>query len=126
MNETVLNPDSDHPITIEPNQNRITVVVAGELIADTHNALTLYEANYPSVQYIPRKDVNMAMLERTNNETYCPYKGECSYFSIIAGGKKSENAAWTYKNPYTVVNAIKEYIAFFPNRVDSISDRPFA
>lgn len=123
MDKKILIPDANHPINIEPNPNRITVVVDGKVIADTHHSLTLSEANYLPVQYIPRKDVNMALLQRTNNETYCPYKGNCSYFSIPTSGEKSENAAWTYENPYPAVKAIKEYIAFYPNRVDSISEK---
>ncbi|PST18154.1 hypothetical protein C7U61_17840 [Rhizobium sp. JAB6] len=113
-------PGPDHPITIEEKQAHVTVSVAGRVIADTHEALSLKEASYPAVLYIPRKDVDMSLLERTNHETYCPYKGECSYYSIPAGGERSVNAIWTYENPYASVSRIKDHMAFYPDRVDSI------
>jgi len=116
-------PDQNHPITIERNPNRIKISIAGRVLADTHDALTLREAKYPAVQYIPRKDVDMALLTRTNRATYCPYKGDCSYFSIPLGGARSINAVWTYEAPYPAVSAIKDYLAFYPDRVDSIEER---
>jgi len=111
-------PGPDHPITIEDKQAHVIVSVAGKVIADTHEALSLKEASYPAVIYIPRKDVDMSLLERTSHETYCPYKGECSYYSIPAGGERSVNAIWTYENPYASVSRIKNYMAFYPDRVD--------
>ena len=113
-------PGPDHPITIEGNPAHITVTVGGKVIADTRAALTLREASYPPVQYIPRKDVNMSLLERTQHSTYCPYKGDCSYYSIPSGGAKSVNAVWTYEAAYPAVAAINEYVAFYPDRVDKI------
>src|SRR5581483_10398057 len=74
-------PGADHPITVEPNPSRIVVSVGGRVVADTTEALALREAGYPPVQYIPRKDVAMALLERTDHATYCPYKGDCAYYS---------------------------------------------
>src|SRR6516164_5872146 len=87
-------PGADHPIAIEPNPARIVVSVAGRVIADTGRALTLREASYPAVQYIPREDVDMSLLERTRHATYCPYKGDCAYYSIPLGGERSNNAVW--------------------------------
>jgi uncharacterized protein (DUF427 family) len=113
-------PGPDHPITIERNPKRIVVKVAGRTIADTKGALALKEASYPVVQYIPRKDVDMSLLERTHHSTYCPYKGDCSYYSIPLGGARSVNAVWTYEAPYAAVAEIKDYVAFYPDRVDSI------
>jgi uncharacterized protein (DUF427 family) len=113
-------PGPDHPITIERNPAHITVTVGGKVVADTREALTLREATYPAVQYIPRKDVNMSLLERTQHSTYCPYKGDCSYYSIPSGGTKSVNAVWTYEAAYPAVAAINEYVAFYPDRVDKI------
>jgi uncharacterized protein (DUF427 family) len=113
-------PGPDHPITIERNPAHITVSVGGKVIADTREALVLREASYPAVQYIPRKDVNMSLLERTQHSTYCPYKGDCSYYSIPSGGTKSMNAVWTYEAAYPAVAAINEYLAFYPDRVDKI------
>jgi uncharacterized protein (DUF427 family) len=119
-------PGPDHPITIERNPVRIVVSVAGRVVADTREALTLREAAYPAVQYIPRKDVDMALLEPTDHSTYCPYKGDCSYYSIPLGGERSVNAVWSYEAPYAAVTPIKDYLAFYPDRVDSIEERPEA
>src|SRR5882762_3234678 len=115
-------PGSDHLISIQRNPARVVVSVAGRVIADTRNALTLREADYPPVQYIPREDVDLSQLKRTNHATYCPYKGNCNYYSIPAGGKKSVNAVWTYENPYPAVAQIKEHVAFYPDRVDEIAE----
>ena len=119
-------PGPDHPITIERNPARIVVSVAGRIVADTREALTLREAAYPAVQYIPRKDVDMALLERTDRATYCPYKGDCSYFSIPVGGNRSINAVWSYEAPYAAVTPIKDHLAFYPDRVDAVDERPEA
>jgi uncharacterized protein (DUF427 family) len=113
-------PGPDHPITIKPLKGRVTVTVAGKRVADTREALSLKEATYPPVQYIPRKDVDMAQLQRTSHQTYCPYKGDCAYYSIVAGGERSINAAWTYEAPYAAVSEISGYLAFYPDRVDAI------
>jgi uncharacterized protein (DUF427 family) len=116
-------PGPDHPITIERNPARIVVSLAGRIVADTREALTLREARYPAVQYIPRKDVDMALLDRTDHTTYCPYKGDCSYYSIPLGGERSINAVWSYEAPYAAVTPIKDYLAFYPDRVDAIEER---
>ena len=113
-------PGPDHPITIMPTKGRVTVTVNGKRVADTHEALTLKEAAYPAVQYIPRKDVDMTQLQRTSHQTYCPYKGDCAYYSIPAGRERSVNAVWTYEAPYSAVSAIREHLAFYPERVDVI------
>ncbi len=122
--KTVLQPGPTHPITVTPNPAHITVTVAGRVVADTHRALTLQEASYPAVQYIPMVDVDSSMLERTDNATYCPYKGDASYYSIPAGGERSVNAIWVYENPYAPVAEIKDHVAFYPDRVDSITVEP--
>jgi uncharacterized protein (DUF427 family) len=98
----------------------------GRIVADTREALTLREAAYPAVQYIPRKDVDMALLDRTDHITYCPYKGDCSYYSIPLGGERSVDAVWSYEAPYAAVAPIKDHLAFYPNRVDAIEERPEA
>jgi uncharacterized protein (DUF427 family) len=113
-------PGPDHPIAITPTNGRVTATVDGRRIANTRDALTLKEATYPPVQYIPRKDVDMTQLQRTTHQTYCPYKGECAYFSIPAGGERSVNAVWSYEAPYVAVSAIRGYLAFYPDRIDSI------
>jgi uncharacterized protein (DUF427 family) len=122
--KTIKVPGPDHPITIERNAHRIVVTVAGRVVADTQDALTLREASYAPVQYIPRKDVDLTLLERADHTTYCPYKGDCAYFSIPAGGGRSINAVWTYETPYAAVAAVKDHVAFYPERVDAIEERP--
>jgi uncharacterized protein (DUF427 family) len=116
-------PGPDHPISIERNPARVVVSVAGRVIADTTNALTLREADYPPVQYIPREDVDLSQLKRTDRATYCPYKGDCNYYSVPSGGNKSVNAVWTYEEPYPAVAQIKEHVAFYPDRVDDIAEQ---
>ncbi|HEX4160367.1 MAG TPA: DUF427 domain-containing protein [Rhizomicrobium sp.] len=116
----VRSPGPDHPISIEPNPSRVVVRVGGEIIAVTSNALTLREASYPPVQYIPRGDVDMAALTRSEHTSYCPYKGDASYYSIPADGDRSRNAAWTYETPFEAMAQIKDYMAFYPDRIDEI------
>jgi uncharacterized protein (DUF427 family) len=117
-------PGPDHPIAIEHCPARVVVTVAGRAIADSRNALTLREASLPPVHYVPRKDVDMALLARTDHTTYCPYKGDCTYYSIPIGGERSANAVWTYEAPYAAVAAIAGHLAFYPDRVDAIETRP--
>src|ERR1700741_560530 len=120
--KTIKIPGPDHPITIERNAHRIVVTVAGRIGAETRPALTLREASYPPVQYIPRKDVDTALLERTDHATYCPYKGDCAYYSIPLGGERSVNAVWTDEHPYDAVAPIKGHDSFYPDRVEAIEE----
>lgn len=120
MNAKIMKlPGPDHPITLEPNRSRVVVRVAQAEIANSMNALLLREANYPPVLYLPREDVDMSLLVRTDHSTYCPYKGDCSYYSIAPGGAKSVNAVWTYEHPYAAVAEIRGHLAFYRDRVDS-------
>ena len=121
--KTIKIPGPDHPITITPTTQRVVVTVGGRVVADTRAALTLQEASYPAVQYVPRADVDMTLLERTVHATYCPYKGDCAYYSVTAGGERAANAVWTYEQPYDAVAAIRGHVAFYPDRVDSIELR---
>ena len=121
--KTVKIPGPDHPITITPTAKRVVVTVGGRVVADSRAALTLQEAAYPAVQYVPRADVDMSLLERTAHATYCPYKGDCAYYSIPAGGERATNAVWTYEQPYDAVAAIRDHVAFYPDRVDAIELR---
>lgn len=119
-----LTPGPDHPITVEPNPNRVVVRLGDAVIADSRAALTLQESTYPAVQYIPRADVDFSVLQRTDHYTYCPYKGDCAYYSIEVGGERRENAVWTYEDPYDAVASIKEHVAFYPNQVQITVDQP--
>lgn len=118
---TILEPGPTHPITIEPTAERVVVSVGGRVLADTRHALTLREADYPPVQYVPMDDVDLSLLERTDHNSYCPYKGEASYYSVPVGGEASANAVWTYEEPYAAVAEIKGHVAFYPDRVDEIA-----
>ena len=113
-----------HRITIEPNPKRVRVLFNGRVIADTTRALTLREATLPPVQYVPRDDADMSLLERTDHRTHCPFKSDASYFTIRADGRVAENAVWTYEEPYPGVAAIKDHLAFYPDRVDRIEELP--
>lgn len=119
-NRDIRIPGPDHPIDIAPQPARVVVRAGGRIIADTRAALTLREASYPPVHYVPRADVDMALLARTDHATYCPYKGECAYFSIPLGGERAVNAVWTYEAPHDAVASIAGYLAFYPDRVDAI------
>lgn len=113
-------PGPDHPITISPAEGKIRVTVSGKVIAESTRTLRLEEKGYPSVYYFPRRDADMSLLVRTTHYTYCPYKGDCTYYSIPIGGAKSEYAVWTYENPYDAVASIRDHLAFYPSRVDAI------
>ena len=117
MNKTVKIPGPDHPITIVPNPKKVRVSLGGTVIAETTHALTLREAAYPAVQYIPRSDAKMSLLTKTAHSTYCPYKGDASYFTINADGKTLDNAIWTYEQPYDSVKQIAGHLAFYPDKV---------
>jgi len=114
----VLEPTEAHPITVEPTGKNVTVRVNGELVADTSDALTLQESTYPAVQYIPLRDV-VAELRRSDTETYCPYKGDASYYHVVtAAGDTVDDAIWTYENPYPAVAKIAGHVAFYPDKAD--------
>jgi len=123
-NKMVLHPGPRHPITVEPADVRVVVRVAGKVIADSSSALTLREADYPPVHYLPHEDVDMAALERTDHDSYCPFKGDAAYFSIPAAGERGINAVWTYEEPYDAVLEIKDRVAFYTNRMDAVDELP--
>jgi uncharacterized protein (DUF427 family) len=114
----VLTPGPDHPITVEAALNRVVVTFAGNTIADSKGTLALREASYPARYYIPREDVDLSMLERTEHETYCPFKGDAAYYSIRTGDDVAENVVWTYEQPYPAVAEIKDHLAFYPGQVE--------
>jgi uncharacterized protein (DUF427 family) len=110
--------NAEHRITTQTADTRVQVRANGELIADSRNAIELKEGTHPAVYYIPREDVRMDKLVRTSHETYCPFKGTASYYSFRNG---AENAVWSYEQPYDEVLMIKGRLAFYPNKVDSIT-----
>ena len=115
-------PGLDHPITIEPSAGRVRVAVGDAVVADSKRALILREQGYEPVYYFPPEDVDFSLLEPTEHTTYCPYKGHASYYSIPAGGERSINAAWQYRDAFPWVGEISGYLAFHPSRVDGIDD----
>jgi len=117
MNREPLIPGTEHPITIEHSEVHV-VVRAGELVvADTTKPLILREAGYLPVYYVPLADVDQTLLRPSSTTTYCPYKGDASYFSVAGPDREIEDAVWTYAEPYPVVGAIAGHVAFYPDRV---------
>lgn len=119
MSRPVLQPTAKHPITIEPTQGRVVVRVGDQVVADSRQALTLREATYPAVQYIPMADVDQSVLHRTDTSTYCPFKGDASYYSVqTPGGGVVDDVIWTYEKPYAAVAQIGDHVAFYPDRAE--------
>ncbi|WP_421842934.1 DUF427 domain-containing protein [Mycobacterium sp.] len=115
----VLEPNAQHPITIEPSKARVQVRVNGEIVADTRAALQLNESTYPAVHYIPLSDVVQRVLNRTDTTTYCPFKGEAGYYSVTtAAGETVDDVVWTYEQPYPAVAAIAGHVAFYPGKAE--------
>ncbi len=123
IEQTIKVPDEEHPISIERKHERVVVVAKGKVIADTERALTLREADYPSVLYIPRRDVAMGTLRRSKTASYCPYKGEASHYRIGDDGQPDADVAWTYDVPYWAVAELENHLAFNPTHVDRIEVR---
>jgi uncharacterized protein (DUF427 family) len=115
-------PGPDHPITIAPNSRRVRVTFNGRVVADTAKAMTLREAGYAPVHYIPRDDADMSFFKRTAHASHCPYKGDAAYYSLEVDGRTSQNAVWTYEEPYAAVGVIKDHLAFYPSRVDRVEE----
>jgi uncharacterized protein (DUF427 family) len=119
MNRTVKIPDASHPITIRPTGARVTVRIGGVTVAATDRALSLAEASYPVAQYIPLEDVDQSLLDRTASQTYCPYKGDASYYSVTTpDGATETDVIWTYQDPYLSVAEILGHVAFYPDRAE--------
>jgi len=114
---TMKEPGPDHPITISPNPRRVRVEVAGHVIANSAKALSLKEATYPAVQYLPRQDVEMGFFAKTAHSTHCPYKGEASYFTVSIDGVVIEDVAWSYEDPYPAMQQIDDHVAFYTDKV---------
>lgn len=117
MSPQILQPGPDHPITVTPTPGRVTVTLGDTVLADSRRALTLREANYPPVQYVPRADVEMGLLDPSDHTTHCPYKGDASYFDVRAAGDAGAGAVWSYETPHAAVAGIAEHLAFYPDRV---------
>ena len=117
----VRQPTADHPITVEPTGKHVTVRVNGEVVADTDDALTLQESTYPAVHYIPISDVAQDALKPSDTTTYCPYKGDASYYHVTtAAGDTVEDVIWTYEQPYPAVGDIAGHVAFYPDKAEIV------
>ncbi|HEX6354147.1 DUF427 domain-containing protein [Actinophytocola sp.] len=119
MAREIRTPGPDHPIAVEKNPARVVVRVGDQVVADTTAALALREANYPAVQYIPLADVNPAFLKDSDTTTYCPYKGDASYYTLVTAGGELVDAIWTYREPYPAVAEIADHVAFYPDKVET-------
>jgi uncharacterized protein (DUF427 family) len=117
MSREIKTPGPDHPIVIEKNPERVVVRVGDQVVADTTAALALREADYPAVQYIPLADVDQAFLKETDTSTYCPYKGDASYYTLVTAGGELTDVIWTYREPYPAVAEIAGHVAFYPDKV---------
>jgi uncharacterized protein (DUF427 family) len=117
---TPILPSAEHPITIHATSTRVVARVNGRVIAASTQALTLIEADYPPVQYIPISDVDMTLLRSTTTSTYCPYKGDATYYSIDGPDGEIKDAAWTYEHPYPAMAAIAEHLAFYTDKVEIV------
>jgi uncharacterized protein (DUF427 family) len=127
MSREIKLPGPDHQITIAPSADRVVVRSGETTIADSQSTLVLREMNYPPVRYIPLADVDRSLLTPSDLTTYCPYKGDASYYSIIAGQERGTDAVWFYDQPYPAVAEIKDHVAFYPDRVEltvSVPDAP--
>jgi len=111
-------PGPDHPITVTGHSGRLQALYNGHLIADSGDVLIIKEASYKQVAYFPRKDVEMGFLAPTRLDTYCPYKGHASYFTVTMDGQIAENAVWSYVNPHPAMTLIKDRLAFYPHFVE--------
>lgn len=111
----------DHVVAVKPFSGRVAVTLGGETIADSRNALAVEESGYGAVYYLPRADVRMDLATATENSSHCPFKGDASYYTFVAGGKTAENAAWTYAAPFDEAAALAGHLAFYTERVDSVS-----
>jgi len=116
----VKRPGPDHPITVEPEPRRVRVVVAGVAVAETRNALRLQEARYPPVFYVPLSDIRAEHFVASTRTSHCPYKGDAHYYDLFVNGTRRSDAVWSYGNPYPAVAAIRDHVAFYPDRVDAI------
>jgi uncharacterized protein (DUF427 family) len=127
MSRPVLTPTAEHPITVEPTEGRVVARVGGKIVADSQHSLTLRESTYPPVQYIPMADVDQGALRKTATSTYCPYKGDASYYSVeSAGGDLVADAIWTYESPYPAVAEIEGHVAFYADRAEVSVESPGA
>ena len=113
----------DYAVDIEPAGVTVTVRCHGETLAQSDRALLMQETRHADVYYLPRDDVNLALLTPTDHSTFCPFKGHASYWTFRAGDAEEPNVVWSYEDPYPEVGAIKDYMAFYANRTEIAATR---
>ena len=114
----------DYRVDLEPAEKCVTVRLDGVLVAKSTRALVVRETKHDPVIYFPREDVRADLLERTNHETFCPFKGQASYWTLRVGEHVEENAVWSYEDPFDEVAALKNYVSFYADRVEWESESP--
>ncbi|MEE8488099.1 MAG: DUF427 domain-containing protein [Gemmatimonadota bacterium] len=118
MHESLWGKIPDYRVDLESDTKRIRVRFDGEIVADSRRTLVVRETKHDPVIYFPREDVRFERLERTRHQTFCPFKGDASYWSLRVGDRIEDNAAWSYESPFDEVAGLKDYIAFYPDRVE--------
>src|SRR4051794_6874652 len=113
-------PGPDHTITVAPTSDHVVVRVGDQVVARTDRALTLAEAAYADVQYVPIEDVDRTSLRRSDHRTYCPYKGDASYYTLVTPEGELENVIWTYEEPFEAVREIAGHVAFYADRDEAV------
>jgi uncharacterized protein (DUF427 family) len=124
MSRQIKIPDESHPITVQPTNAHVRVLVGGTVIAESDAALTLQEASYPPVQYVPLADIDASVLSRTDTSSYCPFKGDASYYSVTTADGTVADAGWFYDEPYDAVSSIATHVAFWPGLAEVLVDEP--
>lgn len=109
-------PDKNHPITISPYAGEVVISLNETEVARSRNALALDEADFRTIYYLPRNDVNMALLAKSDRTTYCPYKGDAAHYTVTAKGEQVRHLAWSYEEAYPAVSEISDFVAFYPKR----------
>jgi uncharacterized protein (DUF427 family) len=108
-----------HRVWTEPNERRVRVFIAGQAIADSSGTIYLFETGHLPVYYFPRADVRFDLFEPSGRRTHCPYKGDASYYSVVVGDRRVENAVWGYPDPLASIPQIADYVAFYWDSADA-------
>lgn len=116
--ESLYHKHPNHRVELEPSSERIRVKLDGVVVADSDRTLTVRETNHDPVPYFPRQDVRFDLLEPTSHQTFCPFKGDASYWTIRVGSNVRENAVWGYEDPFPEVKGLADYVAFYADRVE--------
>ncbi len=109
----------NYQIDFVPSGKRVKVVFNGVVVADSSRAMVMRETRHQPVYYLPREDIRMELLQRTAHHTHCPFKGNASYWTLTVGDKTTENAAWSYEEPFEEAAQVKDYLAFYWNKIDA-------